>query len=106
MAASTGSGKTLAFTLPVIQELINQESLGYKRQMQRPRCLILVPTRELAKQILSSVKQISHFAKMSSAAVLGGEPYGQQKTALSRNVDIVVASREFSKLLMNSRNKK
>ena len=92
MAASTGSGKTLAFILPVIQALLTQESLGYRRQAQRPRCLILVPTRELARQILVAIKSISHFAKTSSAAVLGGEAYAQQKEALSRLVDIVVAS--------------
>ena len=92
MAASTGSGKTFAFVLPVIQALIAQESLGYARQPQRPRCLILVPTRELARQVLLAIKSIAHFAKVSSAAVLGGEPYAQQKVSLGRLVDIVVAS--------------
>ena len=92
MAASTGSGKTFAFTLPVIQSLINQESAGYSRTVKRPRALILVPTRELARQILSTIKDISHFAKVSSACVLGGEPYANQKKSLDRMVDIVVAS--------------
>ena len=92
MAASTGSGKTFAFVLPVIQALKSQESLGYSRQPQRPRCLILVPTRELARQVLSAIKSIAHFAKVSSAAVLGGEAYAQQKASLARMVDIVVAS--------------
>jgi superfamily II DNA/RNA helicase len=56
MAASTGSGKTLAFALPAIQSLLSQEAAGYERQPRRPRCVILVPTRELAKQILSAIK--------------------------------------------------
>jgi superfamily II DNA/RNA helicase len=92
MAASTGSGKTLAFVLPAIQRILEQEKLGYKRNDRRPRCLILVPTRELAKQILHEIKQLSHFSKISSTAVLGGEQYGVQKKALGRLVDIVVAS--------------
>jgi ATP-dependent helicase YprA (DUF1998 family) len=56
MAASTGSGKTLAYLLPVIQTMMTQEAKGYKRQERRPRCLILVPTRDLAKQVLSEIK--------------------------------------------------
>ena len=50
-AASTGSGKTLAYVLPAIQTLTAHELAGYKRQIKRPRCLILVPTRELAQQV-------------------------------------------------------
>lgn len=92
MAASTGSGKTLAFILPAIHKLLEQEKLGYKRNDKRPRCLILVPTRELAKQILNEIKQLSHFSKISSTAVLGGEQYGLQKKALDRLIDVVVAS--------------
>eukprot|EP00607_Mallomonas_marina_P003449 CAMPEP_0182431642 /NCGR_PEP_ID=MMETSP1167-20130531/50804_1 /TAXON_ID=2988 /ORGANISM="Mallomonas Sp, Strain CCMP3275" /LENGTH=190 /DNA_ID=CAMNT_0024618225 /DNA_START=208 /DNA_END=780 /DNA_ORIENTATION=+ len=92
MAASTGSGKTLAYMLPVIQSLLVQESNGYTRQVKRPRCLVLVPTRELARQVLSVIKSLSHYAKISSTAVLGGEQYTLQKKSLDRLLDIVVAS--------------
>ncbi len=92
MAASTGSGKTLAYTLPCIQALHAQEQLGYVRRPRRPRVLVLVPTRELARQVLDSVKNIGHFSKVASTAVLGGEQYGQQKIQLDRLVDVVVAS--------------
>eukprot|EP00747_Dinoflagellata_sp_TGD_P023033 gnl/TRDRNA2_/TRDRNA2_129505_c0_seq1.p1 gnl/TRDRNA2_/TRDRNA2_129505_c0~~gnl/TRDRNA2_/TRDRNA2_129505_c0_seq1.p1 ORF type:complete len:545 (+),score=55.34 gnl/TRDRNA2_/TRDRNA2_129505_c0_seq1:150-1637(+) len=92
MAACTGSGKTLAYLLPVIQNMRHQESKGYERLPKRPRCLVLVPTRELARQVLSEVKSVSHYCKVSSAVVLGGEPASQQKQALSRAVDVVVAT--------------
>lgn len=92
MAASTGSGKTLAFILPAVQNIILQEQEGYVRQKRRPRCLVLVPTRELARQVLSTVKSLSHFSKISSCAVLGGEQYGLQKKNLDRLLDVVVAS--------------
>lgn len=92
MAASTGSGKTFAFALPAVQSLITQESQGYTRQPRRPRCVILVPTRELARQILAAIKSLSHFSKISSCAVLGGEQYALQKKQLDRLVDVVVAS--------------
>ena len=93
IAASTGSGKTLAFSLPVLQHLLQQEQqTGYIREAQRPRVLVLVPTRDLARQVLSSIKSLSHVAKVSSCAVVGGEPYSQQTQALARTVDIVVGS--------------
>ena len=37
--------------------------------------MILVPTRELARQVLQAIKQVSHYSKISSTAVLGGEQY-------------------------------
>ena len=37
---------------------------GYERQVRRPRCIILVPTRDLARQILGSIKDLSHFSKV------------------------------------------
>lgn len=86
------TGKTLAYTLPVIQHLLEEEQRGYKRLHQRPRCLILVPTRELASQVLEEVKRLSHFAKVSSCAILGGEAYNIQKKVLLGKVDLVVAS--------------
>eukprot|EP01038_Epipyxis_sp_PR26KG_P014050 gene14050-18843_t len=93
MAASTGSGKTLAYLVPIIQSLIAQEKNdGYKRLSRRPRCLVLVPTRELARQVLSEIKTLSHLSKISSAAVIGGEQYTLQKKSLDKLVDIVVAS--------------
>ena len=92
MAASTGSGKTLAFILPALQKLSSQEQQGYTRLIRRPRCLVLVPTRELARQVLGCVKSLSHFSKISSCAILGGEQYGIQKKNLDRMVDLVVAS--------------
>lgn len=92
MAAATGSGKTLAFVIPMIQALLLQEQQGFVRRSNRPRALVLVPTRELAEQILSVIKQLSHHVKLSSCSVLGGERYEIQKRALSRLVDVVVAS--------------
>jgi superfamily II DNA/RNA helicase len=83
MAASTGSGKTLAYMLPCLQSMHIHEQDGYVRKPKRPRCLVLVPTRELARQVLDCVKQIGHYSKVSSTAVLGGEQYGTQKKQVS-----------------------
>lgn len=89
MAASTGSGKTLAYMLPCIQNMHAQEQEGYIRKAKRPRCLVLVPTRELARQVLDSVKKIGHYSKISSTAVLGGEQYNTQKKDVSKLVLVV-----------------
>lgn len=83
MAASTGSGKTLAYTLPCLQQMHIEEKNGYIRRVKRPRCLILVPTRELAQQVLDCVKKVGHYSKVSSTGVLGGEQFGPQKKAVS-----------------------
>ncbi len=89
IAASTGSGKTLAYTLPAVQNMAEQEQNGYARLPKRPRCLVLVPTRELATQVLDEVKQIGHFCKIASTAVLGGESHSTQKKAVNIKVSIV-----------------
>ena len=92
-AASTGSGKTLAYLLPVVQALKVQEDLaGYQREAKRPRVLVLVPTRELATQVLGIAKQLAHFAKFSSCTIVGGDDYGKQRRALSGTTDVVIAS--------------
>lgn len=103
MAASTGSGKTLAYMLPCMQELRIEEEQGYARRPKRPRCIVLVPTRELARQVLHSVKQIGHYSKVASTAVLGGEQYGEQtKQVLKRSLFNIRQSRQpFLKVLCN-----
>jgi superfamily II DNA or RNA helicase len=48
--ARTGCGKTLAFVLPIIEQLM--ASAGEQRAYGRgPVCIVLAPTRELAKQV-------------------------------------------------------
>jgi len=100
-AAATGSGKTLAYLLPIVQSLKAQEVLaqslpldqqGFLRRPKRPRAIVLAPTRELASQISSVLKILSHHVKISSAVVVGGEDYGTQRKRLEGIVDVVVAS--------------
>ena len=92
--AATGSGKTLAYLLPLVQQLKQQELFeNYERRPRRPRLLILVPTRELALQITSVLKSLSHSVKLSSQALVGGQDMGKQRKGLaSRPVDVVVAT--------------
>ena len=83
--APTGSGKTLAFGLPLLARV-------GKAGKNRPRALILAPTRELAEQIS---KELAPLAKASGRyvhAVYGGVSYGHQKNALRKGVDVLVAT--------------
>ena len=84
----TGSGKTLAFVLPVLARLAASSRRAQKGQ---PRALILVPTRELARQILQVIEPLASRLSISSTTVFGGVPIRPQVTTLRRGVDIVVA---------------
>jgi superfamily II DNA/RNA helicase len=85
--AQTGSGKTLAFGLPVITRLA-----GEKSRINRPRAIIIVPTRELATQVRRSMEPLAFAAKLRLATIYGGTPYDRQIKALRQGTDIVVAT--------------
>lgn len=84
-SAQTGTGKTAAFLLPILQRLRN----GPRGAL---RALVLAPTRELAEQVLNSVRAYGRFVDLKSAAVYGGVRMGPQTRALKEGVDIVIAT--------------
>jgi superfamily II DNA/RNA helicase len=61
-------------------------------QTAGPKILVLVPTRELAYQVIDSTRTYGKFTRVRSAVILGGMPYGPQIQALSRPLDIIVAT--------------
>ncbi|HSR45250.1 MAG TPA: DEAD/DEAH box helicase [Acidimicrobiia bacterium] len=83
--APTGSGKTLAFGLPLLARVEIAKS-------QRPRALILAPTRELAEQIKEELAPLARAVDRYVSAVYGGVSYGPQKSALRKGVDVLVAT--------------
>src|SRR4051812_6674460 len=85
--AQTGSGKTLGFGLPMLARLAAGE-----RVPNRPRGLVLVPTRELAKQVSDALFPLAKSLGLRCTSVYGGAPIGRQIDALSRGVDIVIAT--------------
>jgi superfamily II DNA/RNA helicase len=82
--APTGSGKTLAFGLPLLT------TVGSARA-NRPRALVLVPTRELADQIRTELAPFAKAVGRSTSVIYGGVGYGPQKSALRRGTDVVIA---------------
>ena len=82
--APTGSGKTLAFGLPMLEKVSFAEP-------NRPRALILTPTRELAEQIYGVLKPLAKVIDRTVGTIYGGVSYKNQYRALERGLDIVVA---------------
>jgi superfamily II DNA/RNA helicase len=82
----TGSGKTLAFSLPMVARLA-----GGNRRNRQARALVLVPTRELANQVLAVVEPLAAAVGLTSTVVFGGVGQNPQVRALSRGVDVLIA---------------
>ncbi|MEL6348525.1 MAG: DEAD/DEAH box helicase [Myxococcota bacterium] len=84
--AATGTGKTAAYSLPLLHQLAACEPA------ETPRALILVPTRELARQVGQSLSAYSASLSVSALEVYGGTPMRAQLRALQRGVDVVVGT--------------
>ena len=83
--AKTGSGKTLAFAIGIVNSL-NISTL-------QPQALVLVPTRELGKQVLLDIKKVAKYRQNTKTTLLiGGEPLKAQATAISKGTHIIVAT--------------
>jgi superfamily II DNA/RNA helicase len=87
--ARTGSGKTLAFALPVVTRLA---AANRRRRPGMVRGLVLVPTRELAGQVVDTIEPLGRALGLRTLAVYGGASMGRQIEALRRGIDIVVAT--------------
>ena len=89
VSAQTGSGKTAAFMLPALNRIAAMPAnKGVGVQV-----LVLTPTRELAQQVTDATAVFGkHLSDLRSTTVVGGMPYGAQLRALSRRVDVLVAT--------------
>ncbi len=85
--AQTGTGKTLGFALPALSRLAAQSNND-----QYNRMLVLVPTRELAVQVNTVIRDFAKELHLRSTAVFGGVGFGPQTDALRRGCHIVVAT--------------
>jgi len=84
--AKTGSGKTLAFGLPLLQRLAVDPAA------RDPRALILVPTRELARQVADVLEPLAKAAGHRLTACYGGTAMEAQIAAVHAGTDLVVAT--------------
>jgi ATP-dependent RNA helicase RhlE len=84
-SAQTGTGKTAAFALPILSKLGQHNPVG-------PRALILEPTRELASQVETAIRDYARFTDLKVTVVYGGVGYGKQNDELRAGADIVAAT--------------
>jgi ATP-dependent RNA helicase DeaD len=82
--ARTGSGKTLAFAIPIVQNL--------DTNLKKVQVIILVPTRELCKQVAEVFVSLTQFSKLNIVQVYGGVSIERQIRAIQDGAQIVVAT--------------
>jgi len=80
--AQTGTGKTLAFTIPVVQRLARNTG----------KCLVVVPTRELAIQVDETFRKIAPPFGINSVVIIGGAPMQSQLKALKKKPRVIIAT--------------
>ena len=83
-SAQTGTGKTAAFALPILSRL--------DAPQHKVRALILEPTRELAAQVETAIRDFARFTELKVGVVYGGVGYGRQMQILKEGVDVLVAT--------------
>lgn len=87
VCAKTGSGKSAAFLLPMLNHLITTKAPNSKT-----RALILVPTRELARQLLKHTQALAKFSKIEAAMITGGQEFKFQAALFRKNPEIIIAT--------------
>jgi ATP-dependent RNA helicase RhlE len=98
--AQTGTGKTGAFMLPLIDSLVCSPPAKHR---ERPRCLVLTPTRELATQIHEATVSFAHGSGLRAVVVFGGVSQRQQEREIAKGCDILIATPGRLNDLINQR---
>ncbi|OAY33313.2 hypothetical protein MANES_13G083900v8 [Manihot esculenta] len=94
IADQSGSGKTLAYLIPIIQRLRLEELEGLGKPLSKsPQVLIMVPTAELASQVLNNCRSISKFGvPFRSMTATGGFSQRTQLENLEQGVDVLIVT--------------
>lgn len=87
--AQTGTGKTAAFVIPVMERLLRS---GRRAESAQVRCLVMVPTRELAVQIDAVFKKLGRHTSLKFACIFGGVEQDKQTKELKKGVDVLVST--------------
>lgn len=88
--AQTGTGKTAAFAIPVLNML--HENKARQRREDGIKCIVMVPTRELALQITEVFQDIGRHTNLDIFCVFGGVEQDRQIAKLQDGVDILVVT--------------
>ncbi len=87
VSSETGSGKTAAFLLPALHQLLLTSAPDSGSRM-----LILLPTRELARQVMKHFKQLAEFTHLRFALICGGETFKFQRALFRKNPEVIIAT--------------
>lgn len=87
VSAETGSGKTAAFLLPTLHRLMACDAPN-----TGTRALVLVPTRELARQVAKDCQTLASFSAIKVGLIIGREDFKYQKTLFRKNPEVIVAT--------------
>lgn len=87
--AQTGTGKTAAFVIPIVHLLHDRKVSGRSEGI---KCVVMVPTRELALQITEVFDQIARHTRVKSFCVFGGVEQGPQIARLEKGIDVLVTT--------------
>jgi superfamily II DNA/RNA helicase len=104
--AQTGTGKTAAFLLPLMERILRSRPSATENQISkeeiekrafkdwRPQnfILVLVPTRELAEQVMDNINQFGSHAGLRGVSIYGGTGYDKQKEGLRNHVEFIAAT--------------
>ncbi|MDA3906032.1 MAG: DEAD/DEAH box helicase, partial [Bacteroidales bacterium] len=83
--AQTGTGKTFAYLLPILRQWKYSDS-------KHPKVLIIVPTRELVKQLVEEIEKLTKYMNVRFAGVYGGTNINTQKQLVYDGLDILVGT--------------
>ncbi len=87
VSSETGSGKTAAFLLPALHRLLARSAPDSGSRM-----LILLPTRELARQLAKHFRQLAEFTHLQFALICGGETFKFQRALFRKNPEVIIAT--------------
>ncbi|WP_435353960.1 DEAD/DEAH box helicase [Emticicia sp. SJ17W-69] len=88
--AQTGTGKTAAFAIPIISIL--QEMKYSVRYQEGLKCIVMVPTRELAIQITEVFQQLARGTKVETLCLFGGVEQEPQIATIEKGIDILIST--------------
>lgn len=92
--AKTGTGKTLGFGIPALEQIVGPQEDGYEKLLNAgcPQALIILPTRELAKQVARDLKVAAKNRSVRITQIYGGVAFEPQLKALEKGTDLVVGT--------------
>ncbi|QFU74892.1 DEAD/DEAH box helicase [Halioglobus maricola] len=88
VTAETGSGKTLAYLLPALQRMLANKP----NRNAGALAVVLVPTRELARQVLKNCRDLMAKTPLSAQAITGGADFKYQRALLRKNPEVIIAT--------------